>query len=101
MGDCKQEFWYFFNGNRTKEFWENECEHNCWEIEKDIWLRFTDKDCINCGRNRVEISISGKRVCEKCHMNQDTKKYELDGKYLYHVECKNNINKQLAKYSTE
>jgi hypothetical protein len=39
-------------------------------------LSYTNKRCINCGRMRVELWSSGKRICEKCHMNQDTKEYE-------------------------
>lgn len=47
-------------------------------MEKEIWSDYyTGENCINCGRNRVEKS-NKRRVCEKCHMNQDTGEYEID-----------------------
>ncbi len=47
--------------------------------KKEIWLDYyTGEDCINCGRNRVEQSNKGRRVCEKCYMDQDTGEYAID-----------------------
>ncbi|GEM_PF-6829066 len=46
-------------------------------MESDIWLDYyTGENCIYCGRNRVEQTIKGKKVCEKCRRNQDTGEYE-------------------------
>jgi len=39
-------------------------------------LGYTDKECNNCGRLRVELWENGDRICEKCKWNQDTKEYE-------------------------
>lgn len=46
--------------------------------DDEIWLNYISKPCINCGRNRVEISNKGRKVCEKCFMDQDTGKYAID-----------------------
>lgn len=31
------------------------------------WLGYTDYECPNCGRMRVESWSCGKHICEKCH----------------------------------
>ncbi|WP_416149483.1 TFIIB-type zinc finger domain-containing protein [Salipaludibacillus sp. HK11] len=38
---------------------------------------YVSDECKNCGRVRVEL-IDGKKICEKCHFNQDTNDYEID-----------------------
>lgn len=37
---------------------------------------YTGENCIACGRNRVEVTNKGRKVCEKCKMNQDDGEYE-------------------------
>lgn len=39
-------------------------------------LHYTADKCKGCGRVRVELWSSGKRICEKCYLNQDTLEYE-------------------------
>lgn len=43
-------------------------------------LGYIDKECINCGRLRVEKYSSGNEVCEKCGFEQNTKQY-YENKY--------------------
>lgn len=46
--------------------------------DKEVWFDYyTGDNCVNCGRNRVEQS-NLRKVCEKCHVNQETKEYEYD-----------------------
>lgn len=42
------------------------------------WLSYTDQECVNCGRVRVDLWENGDKICEKCNFNQDTKEYEND-----------------------
>jgi len=37
-------------------------------------------ECENCHRQRVELCNNGKRICEKCHWDQEAHAY--DGKHL-------------------
>lgn len=32
--------------------------------------------CSNCTRSRVELLANGKRICEKCHWDQDKHEYD-------------------------
>lgn len=50
-------------------------------------IKYLDKDCINCGRHRVELWTSGKEICDKCGFEQKEKEfYENEyGTYLYYV----------------
>lgn len=49
----------------------------CLKEKEETWLDYYDsKECIFCGRLRVEKTNKGKKVCEKCHLNQDTGDYE-------------------------
>jgi uncharacterized Zn finger protein (UPF0148 family) len=41
------------------------------------WHMYTPDECKYCGRVRVEL-IDGKKICEKCHYNQDTEEFESD-----------------------
>lgn len=36
------------------------------------YLGYTGKECINCGRNRVETYSTGIEICEKCGTDQKT-----------------------------
>ena len=47
---------------------------------KDKYIKYSNKDCVQCGRHRVEIYESGMEVCEKCGTDQKTGKY-VDDKY--------------------
>ncbi|WP_433958866.1 hypothetical protein [Cytobacillus horneckiae] len=46
--------------------------------DRGKWISYSDKECISCGRLRVDIWENGDKVCEKCNMNQETKEYEND-----------------------
>lgn len=52
---------------------EQEKELKEFEQKYGTPLKYTDDNCIGCGRARVELWSSGKRICEKCHLDQDTK----------------------------
>ncbi len=43
---------------------------------------YTGENCNNkdCGRNRVIPYANGKRICEKCHWDQDA--HEYDGTHM-------------------
>ena len=38
-------------------------------------LGYTDDECPNCGRMRVELWGDGKRICEKCHWCIEDQRY--------------------------
>ena len=42
-------------------------------------LYYTDEDCPNCARMRVERWSCGKRVCEKCHWIIEDGTYYVEG----------------------
>jgi ribosomal protein L37AE/L43A len=39
-------------------------------------IGYTDKECVNCGRLRVELWENGDKICEKCNWNQEKEEYE-------------------------
>jgi len=39
------------------------------------YLGYSDKECINCGRERVEKYSDGTEICEKCNFDQNKKEY--------------------------
>lgn len=41
-------------------------------------LGYTDEECPNCGRMRVEKWSCGKRICEKCHWCIEDKKFHYE-----------------------
>jgi len=45
-------------------------------IIKRIAIKYIDKECVGCGRLRVELYDDGSEICEKCNLNQSTKEYE-------------------------
>lgn len=49
--------------------------------KKDKWIKYSNKDCVNCGRYRVGIYESEMQVCEKCGTDQATGKYVKDKYY--------------------
>lgn len=51
--------------------------NNCFEPEKGKCLGYTDEECINCGRLRVELFENGDEICEKCKFNQLTEEFEF------------------------
>ena len=57
--------WIAEENERITKFWE--------KLGKN--LGYTDKECINCGRLRVEEYSSGNEICEKCGFEQNTKQY--------------------------
>ena len=57
--------WIAEENKRITNFWQKLGEN----------LGYTDKECINCGRLRVEKYSSGNEVCEKCGFEQNTKQY--------------------------
>lgn len=42
------------------------------------WLDYTGDECPNCGRIRVILCSSGKRICEKCHWCIEDQRYYRD-----------------------
>lgn len=48
--------------------------------DKPEYLGYSDKECINCGRLRVEKYSDGTEICEKCNFDQNKKEYVLRGK---------------------
>ena len=55
---------------------EEEKEQKEFEEKYGHVLHYTSDRCKGCGRVRVELWSSGKKICEKCHINQDTLEYE-------------------------
>lgn len=47
--------------------------------DKPEYLGYSDKECINCGRLRVEKYSDGTEICEKCNFDQNKKEYVLRG----------------------
>lgn len=47
--------------------------------DKPEYLGYSDKECINCGRLRVEKYSDGTEICEKCNFDQNKKEYTLRG----------------------
>lgn len=45
--------------------------------EKGKLIGYTDEECKNCGRLRVELWENGDKVCEKCNWNQDRGEYDF------------------------
>lgn len=45
--------------------------------DKPEYLGYSDKECINCGRLRVEKYSNGTEICEKCNFEQNKKEYIL------------------------
>ncbi|EPB8173177.1 hypothetical protein ACRTAL_002353 [Clostridium perfringens] len=57
-----------------KELGESEiCSCN----DRGKCLGYTDEECINCGRLRVELFENGDEICEKCKFNQLTEEFEF------------------------
>jgi len=48
---------------------------------EDELIGYTCDECMNCGRIRVEIYKSGKKICEKCDYDQDLKNFTHDKYY--------------------
>ena len=42
----------------------------------EVPIKYIYKECNNCGRYRIEIYADGRKVCEKCHYNQEEKKFD-------------------------
>lgn len=47
-------------------------------------VKYVSDPCIRCGRCRVELWSSGKKICEKCGTDQDTKEGYMNeyGSYI-------------------
>lgn len=56
-----------------EKMWDNEITRiaNYYKTRGD-YLGYTGKECINCGRNRVERYSSEVEICEKCGIDQKT-----------------------------
>ena len=65
-------------GNKMLNGFYEEEEKESKEFEEKYGhvLHYLSEPCKNCGRVRVELWFSGKKICEKCHFNQDTNEYE-------------------------
>ena len=55
---------------------EEEKEQKEFDEKYGSFVKYTGEACKGCGRVRVELWTSGKRICEKCYLNQDTGEYE-------------------------
>lgn len=44
-----------------------------YRVEK---VGYEEEVCGNCDRQRVELCVNGKRICEKCHWDQDSGEYD-------------------------
>jgi len=60
------------NQDKGTNIWE-EWPKQCYEDIKGKLIGYTDKECCNCGRLRVEEFDSGVLICEKCGTDQKTK----------------------------
>ncbi|NGS95693.1 hypothetical protein G6Z25_02010 [Clostridium perfringens] len=45
--------------------------------EKGQCYGYIDKECVNCGRLRVELFENGDEICERCKFNQLTEEFEF------------------------
>ena len=52
--------------------------------DKNTPIKYTREECKNCGRPRVELYQDGRKVCEKCHYNQETGEFDH---YLFDYLC--------------
>jgi len=50
-------------------------------------IKYLHKDCIECGRHRVELWTSGKEICDKCGFEQNDKEFYSNeyGRYSEYV----------------
>jgi len=55
---------------------EREKEQKEFEEKYGHPMHYIHIPCKGCGRVRVELWTSEKKICEKCHLNQDTMEYE-------------------------
>ena len=63
--------------NRAESMFESEDrERELREQHMPANDHYTGDSCENCARNRVELLKNGKKICEKCHWDQDTHKYD-------------------------
>lgn len=70
-----------FKGQLRKRYWEWDNEVHMSESKRKA-LCYVAQECINCLRCRVEKYSDGSLICEKCHYNQETKKFEYDLMHL-------------------
>jgi len=49
---------------------------------KEKPTKYIAGNCKKCGRARIELWSDGKKICQKCHYNQDTNDYEEE-RYKY------------------
>jgi len=54
------------------QYEEAEQEQREFEEKYGYPIKYTGEACKSCGRVRVELWSSGKRICEKCHIDQTT-----------------------------
>lgn len=47
-------------------------------MNKGQLIGYTDENCKNCGRLRVERWENGDEVCEKCGWDQNIEQYDID-----------------------
>ena len=45
-------------------------------IDRGRLIGYTEEECSNCGRVRVELCGDGSKICEKCKGNQEKGEYE-------------------------
>lgn len=69
-----------------EEIWNDEYKkQDNYYKAKGFLLGYTGKECINCGRNRVEKYSTGVEICEKCGTDQKTK-LMYENKYGSYIE---------------
>lgn len=54
----------------------SECGQSGLNVRSE-YIGYSDKECINCGRLRVEKWKNGDEICEKCNFNQKTNEFDI------------------------
>ena len=77
--------------NNFSEIWDEEANRRK-QFRKKLgaYKGYTNKKCVNCGRYRVELYSSGSKVCEKCGIDQRTKR-PYENEYGTFIEYRINI----------
>lgn len=55
-----------------KAFLEEKERYDNFDKVLGEFIKYSENDCIECGRHRVQIFSSGAKVCEKCGTDQST-----------------------------
>lgn len=60
-----------------EELWEEEAKE-IEEYEKSLgeYVGYDEEVCKKCGRQRVEVYSSGRKICEKCHYDRELEEFD-------------------------